>query len=121
MKKILIVEGEKSMARALELKLASAGFETRHAEDAETAITLLAKEPPDLVVLELMLPHADGFQFLTTLKEKGNAPPIFVLTNLSQEEDEKKARGLGAREYFTKSETPLQDFVKKVKETLGVV
>lgn len=117
--KILIAEDERPMATALELKLNKSGFEAKAVFDGETAIYILSKEKYDLLLLDLMMPKMDGFSVITKLKELGNNIPVIVLSNLSQEEDKKKAMELGAKDYFVKSDTPISDIVKKVSSLFG--
>ncbi len=99
-KKILIIEDERPMARALELKLTHAGFETTSAPNGEKGIELIGEQTFSLILLDLIMPKMDGFKVLETLKEKKIKTPVMVLTNLSQEDDEKRAKALGAKEFF---------------------
>lgn len=118
MKKILIIEDEKPLARALELKLTFSGFEVKTAYNGENILPLIEKENFDLIVCDLVMPRVDGFQVLQMLKEKGIKTSVIILTNLSQEEDEKRARSLGAADFFIKSNTPIATVVKKIEELL---
>ncbi len=118
-KKILIIEDEKPLARALELKLAHEGFETKSLSNGEDILATLAGGGFVLVVCDLVMPKVDGFQVLQTIKEKNLKIPVIILTNLSQPEDEKKARSLGAAEFFIKSSTPIARIVEHIKEMVG--
>lgn len=118
-KKILIVEDEKSMAHALELKLTHTGFEAKTAGNGEEGVAILEKESFDLILLDLIMPKLDGFGVLTKLKAMNVSTPVIILSNLSQEDDENKARELGAVGFFIKSNTPISDIVSRVKEKLG--
>lgn len=115
-KKILIVEDEKAMARALELKLSHEGFEVLSVSDGEKALAALVQEKIDLILLDLVLPKLDGFSVLERLLQQGSAIPVIVLTNLSQGEDEEKAKKLGAKAFFIKSNTPIAEIVARVKQ-----
>ncbi|MBA4320158.1 MAG: hypothetical protein C0412_17295 [Flavobacterium sp.] len=117
-KKILIIEDEKSIARALELKLVREGFKTTSVFNGELAIKILEKEKYNLIICDLIMPKMDGFKVLETLKEKKNKTFVMVLTNLSQEEDEKRAKALGAKDFFIKSNTPIATIVEKIKQFL---
>lgn len=117
-KKILIIEDEKPMARALELKLAHAGFDAEAAFNGEDGIELLQKETYALVLLDLVMPKMGGFTVLKFLKEKKIKTPAMVLTNLSQEDDEKRAKALGAKRFFIKSNTPIAAIVEQVVQFL---
>ncbi len=119
-KKILIAEDEKPMANALGLKLSSAGFETTLVYDGEAAISAVQASPFDLIILDLVMPKKDGFFVLTELKKLKIATPVIVSSNLSQEEDIKRARELGARDYFIKSDTTLAEIVEKVRVQLTI-
>ncbi len=113
-KKILIIEDEKPMARALEGRLAREGFEAKAVFNGESGLELLQKEEFDLIILDLMMPKVNGFEVLKELQSKKVTMPIIVLSNLGQEEDEKKARALGAEEFFIKSNTPMAKIVERV-------
>lgn len=113
-KKILIVEDEKPMESALKLKLEHAGFETKCVEDGEQAINFLGKETFSLILLDLILPKIDGFEILQILKNKKIKTPVIVLTNLSQQDDEDRAKKLGAKEFYVKSNTPIAKIVERI-------
>jgi DNA-binding response OmpR family regulator len=66
-----------------------------------------------------MLPEMDGFTVLENLKKVKFAPPVVILSNLSQEEDIAKVKALGAKEYFVKSDTPIRDIITYVKGLLN--
>ena len=117
-KKILIAEDEKPMARAMELKLTSSGFDITVVGNGEDALNALAKEKFDLLLLDLIMPRKDGFAVLTELKTKPNTMPIIVLSNLSQDDDIKRSKELGATEFFIKSNTPITELVTYVKRVL---
>ncbi|MBT3412714.1 MAG: response regulator [Candidatus Jacksonbacteria bacterium] len=117
-KRILIVEDEKPMGHALELKLESEGFEVSTASNGVEALEVLEKETFNLVLLDLVMPKKDGFEVLTELKEKKNTTPVIVSSNLGQEEDFKKAEELGAVDYLIKSDSTLSQIIEKVKATI---
>ena len=117
-KKILIIEDEKSLARALELKLTHAGFKTKVVLNGEDAMQIIGKESFALILLDLIMPKMDGFTLLAMLKVKKIKTPVLVLSNLSQDEDEKRAKEFGAKEFFIKSNTPIATIVLRVIELL---
>lgn len=115
-KQILIVEDEKPLAHALELKLKSEGFETLVASNGQDALNALKEKKYDVMLLDLMMPTLDGFQVLQQLQGSDTKPgAVFVLSNLSQHEDEEKVLALGAKKFFIKSDTPLSVIVEEVK------
>lgn len=118
-KKILIVEDEKPLAHALELKLTQVGYQTRTAGNGEEALKILEAETFDLILLDLILPKTDGFKVLGELKQRKLKTPVMVTSNLGQEEDVKRAKELGAIDYFVKSDTPLADLVGRIDFALN--
>lgn len=118
-KKILIVEDERPIANALALKFNHSGFQAKAVHNGQEALDLLEKESFDLMLLDLMMPKMDGFGVLEALQKKEGIPLVVVTTNLSQEEDAKRARALGAKDYLVKSNTPLTKMVEHVAKLLG--
>lgn len=118
-KKILIIEDDRPVAKALETKLVRAGFEIKVAEDGERALEILGKESFSLILLDLVLPKIDGFKVLEDLRGKGDKTLVIVLTNLSQTEGEGRVKELGVSEFFVKSNTPIVKIVERVKEKLS--
>jgi DNA-binding response OmpR family regulator len=115
-KRILITEDEKPLLHALQLKLEHEGFAVTVASDGQECLNLLAHEKFDVVLLDLIMPVLDGFQVLEQLQKTPPMPAIFVLSNLSQHEDEERVLQLGARKFFIKSDTPLTVIVEEVKK-----
>lgn len=101
MKRIAIVEDEALMRDELETMLKKAGYETEAVCDFETAAECLLELSPDLVLLDLNLPGAGGFQICRSIKQKSSIP-VVVLTSRDQMKDELLALDLGADEYLTK-------------------
>jgi DNA-binding response OmpR family regulator len=118
-KKILVVDDEKPLAKALALKLGHEGFEATTAADGEEALALLGKEKFDLMILDIMMPKVDGFGVMAELKKRGVAMPVIVSSNLSQGDDVKKLLTSGAVDYFVKSDVPIAEVVKRVEKILG--
>lgn len=117
-KKILIIEDEKTLARALELKLTHSGFEVKKVFNGEDGIALLQKESFALILLDLIMPKMDGFTVMTTLRVKKIKTPVMILTNLSQENDMKRTKEFGAKGFFIKSNTPISTIVERVIKLL---
>lgn len=118
-KKVLVIKDEAPLSRALQLKLAKSGYDVVAARDGQTGFELVTSERFDLILLDLIMPKMDGFEFLTKLKAVKERPRVFVLSNLGQEEDKKRVLDLGAEQYFVKSDTPLFDIVEKAKAAIG--
>ncbi|MCX6716678.1 MAG: response regulator [Candidatus Taylorbacteria bacterium] len=117
-KKILVLEDEKPLARALELKLVHEGFEVITSSNGEGVISLIEKNNFSLIICDMLMPKFDGFQVLQTLSDKKLKIPVIVLTNLSQSEDEKRVRALGASDFYIKSDTPITTVVERIKQIL---
>lgn len=116
-KRVLIIEDEKPLARALQLKLQHEGLTVTVTHNGQDGLTLLADGQFDVVLLDLMMPVMDGFQVLEKIKELPKKPTVFVLSNLSQREDEDRVIKLGAKKFFVKSDTPLAVIVEEVRQT----
>ena len=113
--KILIADDERALAGALSLKLNHEGFDATVVFDGREAMDHLEKDKFDLLILDLMMPQLDGFGVLGELKSKGIKIPVMVASNLSQTEDITKAKGLGAFDFFIKSDISISDIVQKIK------
>jgi len=119
-KKLLIAEDERSIAKALQLKLSISGFEVSLASNGEEALALMKEKKFDLLLLDIMMPKMDGFTVMAEMKKNKNKTPIMILSNLSQEDDAKRAKELGAVDFIVKSNTPLAEIIEKVKKFLKV-
>ncbi|MEI6280615.1 MAG: response regulator [bacterium] len=117
-KKILILEDEKSLARALELKFMKEGFDVKILHDGEEVPRVLEKEKFSLIISDLFMPKLNGFQVLELAKEIGINIPIVILTNISRAEDEKRAMSLGAKKFFIKTDVPLSKIISYVNEII---
>lgn len=118
-KKILIVEDEKPLAHALELKVGHEGYETHVALTGADGLKEALTGSYDCILLDLIMPELDGFSLLQEMQAKKMKTPVIVLSNLGQEEDKEKAKSLGVIEYFVKANTPILDIVKRVKAAIG--
>ena len=118
-KKILIIEDEKTLARALELKLSLAGFAVTTVFNGEDGVALILNESFEAILLDLIMPKMDGFDVLIILKKNNIQTPVMVLSNLSQESDIKRTKELGAKDFFIKSNTPIATIVERVMKLLN--
>ena len=117
-KNILIVEDERPLSHALEMKLRAQGFSTKVVMNGQDALTELAIGKYDMVLLDLIMPIMDGFGVLEEMKNKKLKVPVIVLSNLGQDEDRTKTKALGAVDYFVKSNTPIAEILERVKSAL---
>ena len=118
--KILFVEDEPSLQKAISEVLVQEGFKILNAIDGEKGLESAKKTKPDLILLDLILPKKDGFEVLKELKadEKTKNIPVIVLTNLEGMGDVEKALELGATTYLVKANYELEDVLKTVKDHL---
>ncbi len=102
--KILIVEDEQHLAEGLRFNLEAEGFETELAADGKIALEILADESNffDVIVLDVMLPHVDGFTVAKTIREAENFTPILMLTARNRPEDVLQGFEVGADDYLPK-------------------
>jgi CheY-like chemotaxis protein len=117
-KKILIAEDEKAYSRALVLKLKNAGYEAESVANGEEVISTLKKTRYDLLLCDIIMPKMNGFQVLEEIRKQGMKVPVFVLSNLSQADDEKKALALGATGFLSKSNSPIAEVISKIQQFL---
>jgi two-component system KDP operon response regulator KdpE len=99
--RILVVDDERPIRRALAVTLAKAGYTVDTATDASEALTKAALTPPDLVILDLMLPDGDGADVSRQLRDWLRAP-ILLISAVGEEGDKIRALDAGADDYLTK-------------------
>lgn len=117
-KKILIVDDEKPIAMAMALKLQKAGLQTKVIFNGADAIQLLQNEQFDIVILDLIMPVMDGWDVLQKIRELQIKTKVIITSNLTQEEDQQKAKKLGAISYLVKSDTSLATVVDEILNNL---
>lgn len=105
MAKILIVEDEKNMQEIIAQYMQRGGHTCFTADDGMDALLTLKNNPVDLMVLDIMMPHLDGFSVCKIAREMSNLP-IIMLTAKSNEDDKLKGYDLGADDYMTKPFSP---------------
>lgn len=118
-KKVVIVDDEPDIVELLVINLKKNGFNAKGYNDAHNFIKSLKIEIPDLILLDLMLPDADGFEICKYLKreEKYSKIPVIMLTARSEEMDKIIGLEIGADDYITKPFSP-RELVARVKAVL---
>ena len=96
--RILVIEDEKKVARALREGLEAEHYEVHTAADGEEGFSLASRDSFDLVLLDLMLPRRDGIEVLTALRKRRVATPVFILTAKDAVEDRVLGLDRGADE-----------------------
>ncbi|MBT3538877.1 response regulator [Candidatus Parcubacteria bacterium] len=119
--KIVIIEDEAFLSKALYDGLSSAECEILSASDGESGLKIIQKQKPDLVLLDIILPKMNGFDVLVSLKKYKNTKgiPVIMLSNLDRDEDRKKGIELGAIQYIVKSDIELEELSKIIKRYLS--
>jgi len=117
--KILIVDDEKDIVKMLDYNFKKEGYRMVACNDGEDALDLAAKEHPDLIILDLMLPGVDGLEVCKILKKESKTAsiPIIMLTAKTQEADKILGLELGADDYVTKPFSP-RELIARVKAVL---
>jgi DNA-binding response OmpR family regulator len=113
---ILVVDDEPSIREVVSIYLSRAGYRVLVAEDGQTALTILDEDPPNLVVLDLMLPKVDGLEITRRLRAIGDIP-IIMLTARREETDRILGLEMGADDYVVKPFSP-RELVSRVKAVL---
>jgi DNA-binding response OmpR family regulator len=113
---ILVVEDEPSIGEVVSLYLQRAGYSVTVVRDGVSALDALARQLPDLVILDLMLPGADGFEITRWLRERGDTP-LIMLTARKGEADRIAGLEMGADDYVVKPFSP-QELVSRVRAVL---
>ena len=102
--KVLIAEDEPHLVESLTFILSREGYEVTTALDGEAALQELWSSPPDLVILDVMLPKVNGFDILKKIRAHGRLKslPVMVLTAKGQSQDRETAADIGADLFLTK-------------------
>lgn len=120
-KNVLIVDDEPNIVLSLQFLMKKAGYNVRVARDGEEALAEIAKAPPDLVLLDVMMPKRDGFDVCQTVR--GNPSwqdvRIIMLTARGRDIEREKGLALGADSYVTKPFST-KDVLAQVDELLGL-
>jgi DNA-binding response OmpR family regulator len=101
-KTILVVEDDAALLRGLKDNFASQGYDVRTANDGQQGLDSLLRDPPDLLVLDLMLPKVNGYEICRAARAGQLELPIIMLTARGQEEDVIRGLEMGADDYVTK-------------------
>ncbi len=118
-KTILVVEDQEDNRQILRDLLGNAGYAMQEAENGQDALAAVAKQRPDLILMDIQLPILDGYEATRRLKANPDtkAIPIIVVTSYALSGDESKARASGCDAYVTKPYSP-RALLAKIKEFL---
>ena len=114
---ILIIEDDPALLRGLKDNFETEGYRVRTANDGRRGLDALLKEPPDLLLLDLMLPKINGYEICRTARSRQLDIPIIMLTAKGQEDDIVRGLELGADDYVTKPFS-IRELLARVKAFL---
>ena len=119
-KRVLLVEDDRFLRRACEKSLQQQGFTVSTAPDGEEALRAIRADPPDIILLDLLMPKVSGFEVLKGIRsdEKTRSIPVIILTNSSKETDIREIQSLGVTGYLVKANLSLEELGSQVKQAL---
>jgi DNA-binding response OmpR family regulator len=118
--KIVLAEDEPMIALAYQQALTYHGFNVTVARDGKEALAVIEKEQPDLLLLDVIMPHMNGIEVLEVLRTNSELQKLSVimLTNLGQPSDAERVEKLGARAYLIKANLSLDDLVRHISDAV---
>lgn len=118
-RKILIVEDNEDLQQIYKFSFEDGGYEVRISGNGLIGITDIVDFAPNIVLLDVMMPEMNGFEFLEALKNNTAIKiPVIVVSNLTQDQEKQKAIANGADLYLIKSDYEGPDLVEKVNAFL---
>lgn len=122
MTKIAIIEDDAVINQMYRMKFEADGFDVRVAEDGEQGVALVRDFTPDIVLLDLQMPHRNGAEALAEIRAEkwGKDIPVLILTNLGEEEAPDELKSLEVASYIVKADFTPKQVVARVKKTLGL-
>jgi len=116
---VLIVDDEEDLAKTIAERLEIRGIHTQTASDGDKALNLIKSQPPDVVVLDLMMPGIGGLGILKQINLLGNKIPVILLTGYGSRERSIEGMNLGAFDYVLKP-CNLDDLIIKIQEAIKI-
>lgn len=114
--RILVVDDEREIRRCLELSLEEKGYTVLAAESGEKAWDLLLKSPPDVAIIDLLLPGLDGIELTKKIRERSTFP-IIILSAVGDDKKKVEALETGADDYVTKPFS-IEEIVARIRSVL---
>jgi two-component system, response regulator len=123
MTKIAIIEDDPVISQMYRMKFEADGFEVQLADNGRRGVDLVKDFTPDIILLDLKMPHMDGAEALAEIREHewGKNIPVIILTNLGEEEAPKSLKNLNIHSYIVKADLTPRQVVGRVKEALNLV
>ncbi len=122
MTKIAIIEDDQVISQMYRMKFEADGFEVQLADNGKQGVELVEEFKPDIILLDLQMPHMDGAEALEEIRahDWGKTIPVIILTNLGEEEAPKSLKALGIHSYIVKADLTPRQVVSHVKEALSL-
>lgn len=116
-KKILVIEDEQALNKAITLKLEKGGYKAISAFNAEMGLEILKKEKPDAIWLDLLLPGMNGLEFVKKIKSSKETQkiPVIMISVSGSHDTIEKAYQEGISDYIVKSQFPLDKIIERFK------
>jgi two-component system alkaline phosphatase synthesis response regulator PhoP len=120
--KIAIIEDDPVINQMYRMKFEADGFDVQLADNGKRGVALVESFHPDIVLLDLSMPHMNGEEALKEIRsmDQSKNTPVIILTNLGEEEAPKSLRALGIHSYIVKADLTPRQVVGRVKEALGL-
>lgn len=117
MKTVYVAEDDQFLANAYLVKLKSAGYDVVVVSNGKELLDAVKAKKPDIILVDLIMPIMDGFEALQKIKTNKETAsiPVIIASNLNQNDDIEKGMKLGAVDYIVKSDTSLDDLIKKME------
>jgi len=118
---VLFIEDDSLLLKMYKTKFEHEGFNVISALDGEEGLTAALEQNVDLIILDIMMPRLSGLDMLAKYRQdvKGKSVPVIILTNLTREEEMKRAKELGVKEFIVKADYTPSEVVRKIKDYLG--
>ncbi len=117
--KIIIAEDDTVLRDLYLRKFKTDVYEIRTAENGQEALDLIAKEAPELLLLDINMPVLDGFGVLEKLPRDKRGFPVIILTNFDDQANRDRGKALGVDDYFVKKDMTIKSLVEMVEKLLG--
>lgn len=121
-RRILLVEDDDALASVYIARLQAEGFDIKRVANGEEALATARVYKPDLVILDVMMPKVSGFDVLDILRNTPETAKlkVIMLTALSQDSDQERAKELGADDYLVKSQVVISDVIDRIRHHLDL-
>jgi len=120
--KILIVEDDKLTLKAMQYKFQQSNFSVKVSQNAEDGLKILTAFKPDAIILDILLPGINGYEFLEEIKKnlEWRKIPVIIASNLSEDPEITAKENKGYVDYVVKSELDLDDLVSRTKKIIAL-